>query len=324
MNNNNTNINISQQNVSGSCNAKCSYTFKYPESNSTATNNGSFITLTYDNGSTPPVLFNSQKYNVTNITIVSPSIHLFNNTQASGELYIEHAPVSGGQNLYVCIPLTSSTDTSSSSQLVTQIIQNIANTAPSENDTTNLNISDFSLDNIVPSKPYYNYTDPNNNNWIVFDIMNAIPISSSTLSSLNQIISAYSLPTPGTTLYYNSSGPNSTGAAVSEGIYISCQPTGSSDSDTSVSYNKNPTTFSMAAILNNPVLKGILEFLAVGSVCTIIYFLINFGYNKYINSGSKSSSLSSSNDATTNFISKVGNTITQLHNVITTPAKSAS
>lgn len=284
--NNNQNINISQQNVAGPCNSKCAYTFKYPESNSTATNNGSFITLTYDNGSTSPVLLNTQKYNVSAINIVSPSIHTFNGAQTAGEFYIEHTPVMGGPNLYVSIPLTSSTNTSTSSDLIAQIIQTVANNAPSNSETTNLNIQGFTLDNIVPNKPYYNYTDPDNNVWIVFDVMNAIPINSTSLSSLNQIITAFSLPTPGTTLFYNSHGPNSTGAAISEGIYISCQPTGSSEETTEVTQAKTPTTFNISAMLNNPTFQLIMEILAGCIAFIILFAVLNFAYNKFINSGS--------------------------------------
>ena len=66
----NQNINISQQNVTGPCDLKCAYSFTYQESTLTAKNNGSFIMLSYDNGSVPPVLYNNQKYTVTNILIV--------------------------------------------------------------------------------------------------------------------------------------------------------------------------------------------------------------------------------------------------------------
>jgi hypothetical protein len=55
------NINISPSNVKGRCDLKCSYSFKYSESNSTAKNNGVVIDLTYDSTSTPPVNYNNGK-----------------------------------------------------------------------------------------------------------------------------------------------------------------------------------------------------------------------------------------------------------------------
>ncbi len=42
----NENINIAMKNITGKCDLKCSYNFKYSEGNSTATNQGSLRTLT--------------------------------------------------------------------------------------------------------------------------------------------------------------------------------------------------------------------------------------------------------------------------------------
>jgi len=283
--NDNQNINISQQNVTGPCNSKCAYSFNYPESSSTAQNNGYFISLSYENSSTPPVTFNAQKYNISTIYLFSPSIHLFNNTTASGEICIEHAPVGGGSNLNVCIPLTSSTNSSTSSNLVSQVIQSVAQNSPSENETTTLNISDFTLNNIVPAKPYYFYNE-SSTNWIVFDIMNAIPISNSIITSLNQIIKPYPIPTPGSNLYYNAAGPNSVdGNKVGEGIYISCQPTGTSNETTNVSYTKNATQFDLSNLWKNKTFQIVLEVLSGCIIFIILFFSINYAYSKYTSGG---------------------------------------
>ncbi len=105
----NENINISAKNVAGKCDLKCSYAFKYSESNSTAKNNGFTISITYDSTSTANVVFNEQKYTVSSITITSPSIHYFNGTTMPGEIIITHNPVTTVNILEVCIPFTSST-----------------------------------------------------------------------------------------------------------------------------------------------------------------------------------------------------------------------
>jgi len=278
---NNQNMNISRQNIKGTCDLKCAYNFKYQESNSTATNNSSFISLSYDNGSVSPVLFNNQKYNVSTINIVSPSIHKFNNKQAAAEIYIEHTSVSGGPLLLVCIPIVSSTSSSNGSELLTQIIQSVSNNAPSDGDTTNLNISDFTLDNIIPNKPFYNYNDYENNSWVVFDISNAIQLSNSVLQNLNKIISSFSMETQGKDLYYNSKGPNSSGNGVGEGIYISCQPTGSSEEETNVSLQKNQTSYDLNQLfsLNNPLTMIIINILIGLFVCVLVYLFINYGFH---------------------------------------------
>jgi carbonic anhydrase len=281
----NQNINISQQNKTGTCDLKCAYKFKYQVSNSTVKNNGSFISLTYDNGSTPPVLFNNKKYNVSTINIVNPSIHFFNNNQVPAELYIEHTPIIGGPMLLVCVPITSSSSSSPATNLLTQIIQRVSSNAPSSGDTTSLNVSNFSLENIIPKKPFYNYSDSNNNNWVVFDISNAITLSESVLSTLKKMIKPFTMNTQSDQLFYNSSGPNASGSStdLGDGIYISCQPTDSSQEETTVSFQQNDTNYNLNSLfdLNNPYTMVIINILIGISFCIIIYFCLNYGYHKF-------------------------------------------
>jgi len=271
-------INISPQNVSGKCDLKCAYNFKYSESNSTATNNGVVLSLTYDNTSIPPVLYNNQKYTVSNIKITCPSLHLFNGSQASAEIIIEHTPVVGGPQLNVAIPITSSTESSTASNLITEIIQSVATNAPSEGNSTNLNLTGFTLEDIVPSKPFFSYTDLDSNEWVVFGILSAIPLNSNTLTTLSQIITPYSLTMTGNSLFINSSGPNSSGT-MGDGIYISCKPTGSSEEETSVEYTKNTPSYDFSNMLNSPVTKIIIQII-IGCILFIIVFLmISFAFS---------------------------------------------
>jgi carbonic anhydrase len=280
------NINISKQNISGKCDLKCSYNFKYSETNLTAKNNGVSIALTTDSNKIPPVTYNNQKYNVTNIEIVSPSIHLFNGTTAAAEIIINHTPIQGGSQLNVAIPITSSSESSTASTLITQIIQSVSSNAPAANETTNLSINDFTLQDIVPSKPFYSYTGASDNtDYIVFDITNAIPLSSSIITTLQQIIKPFPLPTPGGKLFFNSTGPNTT--KVSEGIYISCKPTGSSDEETAVTYNKNVTTYDFTDLTNNPTVKLIFQII-IGCLLFIGVFLaVSYGYSYIVNGEAK-------------------------------------
>jgi hypothetical protein len=153
------NINISAKNISGKCDLKCAYNFSYTEINSTAKNNNVMIKLTPDNSAIPPVTYNTEKYNVSTIYITSPSLHTFNDKQVNAEIFIQHVPVKGGQNLNVAIPIISSSESSTASNLITQIIQNVSTNAPRNGESTNLNISGFTLQNIIPSKPFFSYTD---------------------------------------------------------------------------------------------------------------------------------------------------------------------
>jgi carbonic anhydrase len=282
-----SNINISNSEIKGQCDLKCSYNFKYSESNLTGKNNGAMITINYDNSSVPPVLYNNNKYSVSNIFITSPSIHNFNGKPSPAEIIIEHVPVKGGPNLSVAVPIIASAELSASSNLLSQIIDTMSTNAPRQGDSTSINISDFSLQNIVPNKPFYSYTDLQGNDWVVFGIFDAIPLSDTILKTLSQIITPFSLETRSNGgLFFNSTGPNS--VSVGEGIYISCKPTGSSSEETSVTKNKNQQIYNLSSILDNPTAKMIIQILIGCIIFIIVFVILNYFYSFIIRGGIKS------------------------------------
>ena len=272
------NINISPKNITGKCDLKCSYQFKYEESNSMAKNNGVVINLTYDSRSIYPVTYNSQKYNVSSISIVSPSIHIFNDKKMPGEILIEHTPMNGGNILNVCIPFVASSESSSASDLITEIIKKVSTNAPSEGETTNINL--ITLQKIVPRKPFYVYNNKSTD-YIVFGAIDAIPLSLSIIQTLKQIIKPFSLSTPGESLFYNSKGPIS-GLQLGDGIYISCQPTGSSQEEISVTYEKNSSSFDFSNITESPVFKLIILILIGCLLFLLVFYGISILYDKLI------------------------------------------
>lgn len=269
------NINIATSNITGNCDYKCSYNFKYNESSSTASNNGVSIRLTYDSTNSANVMFNQQKYSVGSIMITSPSIHYFNGQTMPAEMVVTHNPVTTGNILEVCIPFTSSSESSTASNLITQIINKVATNAPSQGESTNLNISNFNLQNIIPRSAYFYYNN-NNTDWIVFGALDAIPLSSSTISTLQQIIKPFPIPTPGTSLFYNSKGPTS-GVEIGDGIYISCQPTGSSEEETAVTYDKPSTSTDFSNILQSPVFQTLIMVI----ISMLIFIVIFYGIAKF-------------------------------------------
>jgi carbonic anhydrase len=275
-------IDISKKNVSGKCDLKCAYNFQYPESNTTAKNQGVLINLSYDNSKTPPVTYNTQKYSVAQVIISSPSLHLFNGATTDAEILIIHTPVKGGPELFVCIPIKSSSESSDASYLLKEIIDITGTNAPSEGESTNLSISGFTLDKIVPNKQYYSYTDQGTNDWIVFGILDAIPLNSATITTLQKIIKPYPVPMIGGELFINTTGPNST--KVGDGIYISCKPTGSSNEETTVEYTKNTPSYDFANILDNPVTKLIFQIIVGCILFIIVFMLFNYIY-QFITTG---------------------------------------
>jgi len=277
------NIDISRKNVIGKCDLKCAYNFKYSPSNSNAKNNGVNISLSYDKTSEPPVLYNNQPYIVSNIVINCPSLHYFNGQQVAGEITIEHNPIKGGPNLYVCVPIVSSSESSNASILLNEIINHVATNAPVEGESSNLNLSDFNLQKIVPIKPFFSYTNNKNNDYIVFGNLDAITLNSNTLKKLSQIIKPFPINTTGGSLFYNSSGPNSTGN-IGEGIYISCSPTGQSEEEVGVEYSKNTTTYNLSNLFYNPIFKIIFQII-IGLFLTILVFSIISYLYTYLTTG---------------------------------------
>ena len=272
-------MNISRDNVKGKCDLKCSYNFKYSESTTTAKNNGEMLSLTYDNSSATQVLYNNKKYTVTSIYITSPSIHTFNGSTTDAEICIEHTPINGGPQFSVGIPIKSSSDASAASSLLTEIIAAASTSVPTKGNSASLNIDGFSLDKIVPNKPFFSYTSSTDNTqWIVYGIVDAIPLNSSTLATLGQIITPFPLTMSGDALFYNSTGPNS--VSIGEGIYIKCNPTGSSAEEVSVDYAKNQTSSGLNDLFSGSVISIILQSIVLIIIIVIFFYLIKFIYGK--------------------------------------------
>jgi hypothetical protein len=220
---------------------------------------------------------------VSNISIVSPSIHIFNDKKMPGEILIEHTPINGGNILNICVPFISSSETSSASNLITEIIKKISTNAPSEGETTNLNL--ITLEKIIPRKPFYTYNNKATD-YIVFGDIDAIPLSSSIIQTLQQIIKPFSLSTPGESLFYNSKGPTS-GLQLGDGIYISCQPTGSSKEEMSVTYEKNSSSFDFSNVTESPIFKSIILILIGCFLFILVFYGISILYDKLISDSPK-------------------------------------
>ena len=262
-------MNITQRSVYGKCNLKCSFSSKYEISNSSATNNDIYVSITYDKQSMPPVVFNYQKYNVSSIKIYSPSLHLYDGAKVQGEIIIEHQPVTSGSVLNVCIPIVQSSDNSKAGQIVSQIIEKVSANAPSKGNTTKLNLDSFTLQNIIPNKPYFNYTNQEGVNHILFSKLDAIPVNQTLLTSLSKIIKPYQLTITETKLFFNSDGPNTKNDLAKEGIYISCNPTGDSEETTNITNNKI-YSFDISTLFNNQNLINFVSFLIIPAVILAI------------------------------------------------------
>jgi len=279
-------INISSSNVTGSCTFKCALSFNYPESNGVTGQNattGINITVSF-HSSNPPVLYNNVKYNLTDALLVSPSRHLFNGSNADAELMIIHNPDNGSnKQLFICVPINTTNATSNATKIITNVIEAVSMGANAPGQST-AQIDDFTLNNIVPMKPFYKYENKTQNSeYIVFGISDSISITSDSLATLRKCIQQDSTQMTGSGLTISNKGPTNGSAGLGDDIYIDCQPTGSSEEEENVTVKKKPDIhigLSADQIFNSPI------FIVFLSSLIFIITLLAFHYLlKYITTG---------------------------------------
>ncbi len=268
-------IDINPSNVSGDCEAKCAFSYNYPNISCSATNRGTYISLLYEPTSNPPVTFNTTGYNVSEVRIYSPSLHTFNSQNVSAEVIIIHNSVKGGKPLLVCVPIMNNNASTTSSNQLDKIITSVANGCPSEGECTQINIELYSLNTFIQNKPYFSYsgTTPyqpcsQDVDFIVFSRDANINIMDNTLQTLNKIISASDTKTVSNNQFFiNPKGPNQ---AQSDEIYIDCQPVNVSEETVEISKKKSePTPINFNSLMKNPIFIAIM-----GSLLFIIILYI--------------------------------------------------
>ena len=137
------------------CDLKCNYQPNYKTTTITGSNKGEYLRYAFAPSNTPPVVFNSDQYNVSDMRLYSPSLHTYNGQQADGELIIKHTNVTQNEQLLVCIPILSG---ASSAGVADSIISQVALKAPAKNAQTDIRQPSFSISNLIPKSGFYNYT----------------------------------------------------------------------------------------------------------------------------------------------------------------------
>jgi hypothetical protein len=269
-------INIAPQSVSGECDLKCAYNCKYAPSNSTLTNNLYFLSLSYDQQKESPVTYNGAKYNVSAVKLYKPSLHKYLGKKVDAELIIEHNPVNGGELLRVCIPIVSG---SGSNETLTNLVNSASSSAPGKGDKTK--ISGISLQSLIPNKPFFSYYNNDSvvgGDYIVFGSLSALSLSQTTLATLGKIIQPFDATMKGESLFLNKNGPNSSKESVDgDGIYIDCQPTGTSEETVDI-----VNDVSRIDIFDDPNVSYAVK-LILSCILFIVFFVaFNMFYNKYL------------------------------------------
>lgn len=225
-------MNLTENAVVNICEDKCSLSFNYPNSPSCViTNSGNLFNISYqlENSYSPVTFNNSQFYFHSNVIYLAlPSIHEYNGSDTTAELFF---CLTDNTNQTLCISIPINSNAKNSSPLLTNILSDIVDYQINESgESKTININDFTLNDIIPYKPYY-YYENDNTNVIAYGIENALYISESTLSTLSSYItnipdSVKAIIFPYTsTLLKNIKGPS---ISKSGEIYIDCQPVNSS------------------------------------------------------------------------------------------------
>jgi carbonic anhydrase len=266
-------INISTTANVLSCEIFCEYMHQYKDSACTVTQFPNYLKLSYDATTSAAVTFNKEGYNVREINIYAPSIHTYNGSTADAEMLIIHD--GAGKKLIVSLPLVQSNGTASSAKILDEIITKYSSTfdKTKTNDSQLVNVSNYNLENFVPSAPYYFYMGgapfspcDGQYSFLVFDkTKSPVTINSATLAKLTGMIAPSGIKAvTRSDYYYNTSGPNvkpGSGGNKDE-IYIECNPTGE---DGEILYQTPPPTFtpdmsalSMDNIMKNPYLNVVI------------------------------------------------------------------
>lgn len=279
------------------CNNFCDYSFNYPISSIKITNDSSYLLITYDNGSTSPVIYGEQSYTVKEIRIYNGSLHSYNGITTPSEILIIHNPVAKGNQLIVSIPVTQSDNTSINpgSLMLNSILKYALSVIPKPNDSTTINnIKNFSLNMIIPKKvDFYKYTGANflssncsSSSSLDTDVLCFLPndakinITKELLTSLQNIISPNTI-LPSTSsdiqIFINDKGATNLSSDGSSDVEMECRPyDDTADPNVPVDYveDTDPTPMNPSDIFKSgwfQVIAGSLSFFLIICILNFIF-----------------------------------------------------
>ena len=256
-------MDIKLNNVTGKCDEKCMFKYKYTTSPTClATNNTTNFSLSYDKSSTPPVTFNNTDYQVELISLYFSSVHYYNGSSTEGEIVITHKSVSAGKYLMVCLPL--STKNGFPSDLLNNILNQIYSIQNGDQDNIKPDV-DYNLNDIVRDTPYYYYNDENNYDIICYGLSNGIYVPTNLIDNIKNGPSTIANPTTTEmfpkvkTLFYNAKGPTKFN---NDEIYIDCNPVNSSGHE-QILFENGKNNFETTSLPKAPQNMTLLEIIGI-------------------------------------------------------------
>lgn len=182
-------INI-PSNVSAEAGENTDFTYNYGMSPCTVTNKSTYLEINCFDGHNKVNCGLAGDLYVSNVRLYKPSLNTYNGSKSSAELIITHT--GGGKNIYVCIPITTSSSSGGTSEWFKQIIPFSPNKAGS---SRSINVSNFTLNNVIPKAPFIIY-EGGTFDWgcsksdamIIFNELDSISINRTELRTLGKII----------------------------------------------------------------------------------------------------------------------------------------
>lgn len=296
-------INIVTQNTDAECTSKCQYSFNYPRTGIWVTKKETYINFKPTKiANIGEAIYKEKDYIVKNMRLYKPSLHTYGGEKMDAELIIKHSNISGiGIDLMVCIPISKNGQFNST---LDDLIKNIGDYAPGNNSQVGLNRENFTLNDLVPYKPYYSYkgTLPytpctGNYHYVVFGKQDALGISVNTYNTLNNLIVDNDINISKSNeikVFYNKNGPSKNKGEQGDDIYIECKPTGVSDNEVLV--NMKETGGGVASVQNFlqskafSIIQAILvAFIVFAVLCTLARYMKKY-LSKYESGNTSSSS----------------------------------
>lgn len=222
--NNDASINIVRSTFTSSATDTPSLTLHYSANGSssgfTVSRETSLLRISENDSTSSYIEYDEVNYTTEALRYYRKSRHRWDNGGNYGEIIIKHTTNTGARSVYICIPVIIIPDRSLG------ILERFINKAhdASQGDG-NFTINNISFNSIVPRAPFISYTC-NNNTYIVFDIDNALTLS----SVIDNVLPVATTPTDSLyvpTMELNEVGPTSS----TDEIYIDCQPTGTYGSE---------------------------------------------------------------------------------------------
>ena len=234
-------VNISQNNIVGECKSTCSFSFNFSAMNNCIAVNSEgviFISQTKANTKDLPVILNGTKMYFAFSMIASASGYLYNGKIVAGELIIFFVTENGSSLLQITIPIISGNCSLPSTNILTNIINDLAKLSPKPNPKTYLQLETLNLNDILPKKPYYYWSD-SFYTYIIYGLEHAIILDEDTITTISDITeqppnnksTLMQLKNP--EIYFNYNGPGTT--TDSDDIYIDCQPINASEESVDLS-----------------------------------------------------------------------------------------